>query len=115
MRKGIEMSETDFKIQDKVIEIAKELNVTPSQVALNWAVYKKGITSILVGPRTYEQFLDNLKALDFKLTEKQMKELDEVSKDSPPKIFPQSFIGKNIREVRSLYFLNKDYEIKDKE
>ncbi|KAL9646234.1 hypothetical protein ABK040_010925 [Willaertia magna] len=72
-----EISELDFKIQDKVLEIAREIKGTPTQVAINW-VLQKGIPSVLIGPRTFEQYLDNVKALEFKLTEEQVSQLDQL-------------------------------------
>ncbi|KAL9644605.1 hypothetical protein ABK040_015344 [Willaertia magna] len=106
-----EMSELDFKIQDKVLEIAKEIKRTPTQVAINWVLNKKGIPSVLIGPRTFEQYLDNIKALEFKLTEEQVSQLDQVSKNSPNIIFPHSFIGNAYQTSPWLYAPTKKYQI----
>ncbi|CAG8843380.1 42353_t:CDS:2, partial [Gigaspora margarita] len=73
-------------------------------VALNWMSQKPGITAPLVGARTKAQLVENLKALEFKLTPEQMARLDAVSapNDIP---FPYSmyrngldtFVGKSIQ------------------
>jgi aryl-alcohol dehydrogenase-like predicted oxidoreductase len=49
-------------------EIASELNVTLSQLVLNWTLRQPGITCILSGARNDTQVLDNVKAADFKLS-----------------------------------------------
>ncbi|KAL9649531.1 hypothetical protein ABK040_003210 [Willaertia magna] len=105
------MSELDFQIQDKVLEIAQEIGRSPTQAAINWVLHKKGIPSVLIGPRTFEQYLDNMKALEFKLTEEQVKQLDEVSKNSPNIIFPHKMIGNSVQYyiVVLLMYLSKSY------
>ncbi|KAL9656067.1 hypothetical protein ABK040_007685 [Willaertia magna] len=111
VRKVSEMSELDFQIQDKVLEIAKEIGRSPTQVAINWVLHKKGIPSVLIGPRTFEQYLDNMKALEFKLTEEQVKQLDEVSKNSPNIIFPHKMIGNSVQNTTLLYIPTKKFNI----
>jgi aryl-alcohol dehydrogenase-like predicted oxidoreductase len=66
--------------------IAKEINKTPSQIALNWIRQQqrtdkgKGVIIPIIGARTEAQIKDNLGCLDFELTEDQLKRLDEKSK-----------------------------------
>lgn len=84
--------EKNWEILGAVQDIAKSLNRSPVQVALNWTMQKAGITSPLVGCRTLAQLQENLKALEFRLTPEQMERLDTVSrpeKDTIP--FPQRF------------------------
>ena len=40
---------------------------------------RDGITSPILGPRTMEQFEDNLKAMDVKITDEDRKKIDEIS------------------------------------
>ncbi|KAL9656339.1 hypothetical protein ABK040_005106 [Willaertia magna] len=110
-RMGVEMSESDFQIQDKVIEIAKEIGRSPSQVAINWLLSKPGIPSVIMGPRTFEQYQDNMGALEFKLSNEHIAQLDEISKDSPNTIFPHNFIGNNPQNCSWLYMPEKKYQI----
>jgi len=107
----VQMTDLDYKIQDSVIKIAEELSVTPAQVAINWCLNKPQISSCLVGPRTYEQFADNMKSLDFCLSKEQMKTLDSVSEGSINKIFPFTFIGGNYKESQVLYWGSDPYII----
>ncbi|CAG8688747.1 16926_t:CDS:10 [Rhizophagus irregularis] len=98
-------SEKNWEILDEVIAISKEINRSPAQVAMNWIQQKPGVTSSIIGARTFAQLEDNLKSLEFKLTPEQMKRLDDVSQPTGREIpFPYSyhdqfdtFIGKNIQ------------------
>ncbi|CAG8577589.1 44842_t:CDS:10 [Gigaspora margarita] len=111
--------EQNWKILDEVIAIAAEVKRTPVQVALNWMSQKPGITSPLVGARTKAQLVENLEALEFKLTPEQMARLDAVSapNDVP---FPYSiyaemdkFVGKGIKtpEKYKPIFSNGDKQL----
>jgi aryl-alcohol dehydrogenase-like predicted oxidoreductase len=56
-----------MKMISDLSEIAVELNVTLSQLVLNWTLRQTGITCALAGARNDIQVLDNVKAADFKL------------------------------------------------
>ncbi len=105
-RANVLMNETDFVIQDEVIKIAKELNRTPGQIALNWALHKT--TTPLLGPSSLEQLEDNLGALEFNLTEDHIKRLDEVSKNSPAPIFPHYWNGTSTEDNSWLHTPGQD-------
>jgi len=40
--RGVTMSEKDFTIAEEVLKIASETKRTPSQVAINWSVNRRG-------------------------------------------------------------------------
>jgi aryl-alcohol dehydrogenase-like predicted oxidoreductase len=65
-----------LQLTDNLREIANELNVTLSQLVLNWTIHQPGITSALAGARTAEQVLDNVKAVDFCLTNEEIKRIN---------------------------------------
>ena len=75
-----------YDIIDVVVSIAEEHNVTGAQVALAWLLQRPGVTSVIVGGRNEEQFRDNLAAAELKLSEHQVRRLDEVSR--PTLIYP---------------------------
>jgi aryl-alcohol dehydrogenase-like predicted oxidoreductase len=77
-----------FDIVDALKKIADEKNVTLSQFALAWVMHQDGISSAIIGPRTMEQYQDNLKARDIKLSEDDRKRIDQIS---PPGGFTVSF------------------------
>ncbi|KAF9186192.1 hypothetical protein BGZ51_002201 [Haplosporangium sp. Z 767] len=87
-------NDKNWQILDEVKAIAKECNRTPAQVAVNWTIQKPGITSPLIGARTFEQLEDNLGALKFTLSPEQMARLDRVS-DPKEWPFPQD-VARNL-------------------
>ena len=84
------LTEPTFKVLDVLFAAAKEAKTSPARVALAWVQAQPGVTSSIIGARTMEQLLDNVAALETKLTPKQLAALDEASK--PALNFPFDFI-----------------------
>lgn len=78
--------ETLFRIVDVMDEIAAETGRSHSQIALNWLLHRPTVTSIIFGARNEQQLRDNLAAVEWKLSEEQIKKLDEASATTP--IYP---------------------------
>ncbi len=72
-------SERGWRTIDTVKVIAKEKETTPSAVALAWLLAKTAVTSVIFGARSLQQLDDNLAAADVKLTDEQVKRLDDAS------------------------------------
>jgi aryl-alcohol dehydrogenase-like predicted oxidoreductase len=72
-------SQDAFDVVEKLQDVAGDMKCTVSQLSVAWVMQRDGITSPIVGPRTLEQFEDNLKALDVKFTADQLKRIDEIS------------------------------------
>ena len=63
----------------EVVAVARELDATPSQVALAWILARPGVVIPIVGVTSEEQFSDNLGCLDLELSADQLGRLEEVS------------------------------------
>ncbi|HEX5586866.1 MAG TPA: aldo/keto reductase [Acidimicrobiia bacterium] len=63
---------------DLVKKIAAEKGCSASQVALAWCGAQPGVTAPIIGPRTYEQVVDNLGAVDVRLTQADFDRIDEL-------------------------------------
>jgi aryl-alcohol dehydrogenase-like predicted oxidoreductase len=72
-------SEPMYRVIDVLDAIAAEKNATVTQVALAWCAQQPGITSPIIGPRTFEQLEDNLGAADVRLSTEDFSRLDEVA------------------------------------
>lgn len=72
--------EKAFDIVEELDTIAKNHNATVAQAALNYLLQKRGITSVIIGTKNPDQLKDNLKTVEWKLTDEEMNRLDEVSK-----------------------------------
>lgn len=68
-----------WTIIDTLVDIADARGVSAAQVALAWTLGRKGVTSVIIGGRTEEQFRDNLAAAELKLSENERARLDAVS------------------------------------
>lgn len=74
------LNERAEKITRVVMEVAQELGVSESHVALQWTM-SKGFQCIpIVGATKVDQLKDNLKTVDVKLTAEHITKLDEASK-----------------------------------
>jgi aryl-alcohol dehydrogenase-like predicted oxidoreductase len=85
---GSRRSEFDFPIVNKerawdVIDamtpIAKAHNSSIARIALAWLLTKPFVTSIVLGAKRLDQLQDNLSVLDIKLSQEEIKTLEEVS------------------------------------
>lgn len=84
-----QLNERSIEIGEKIKEIAKEIGRSPSQVSLNWLLQQPGRFIPLVGARKLSHVEDNLQAIDFTLTTKQINSLNEISNFDLP--FPYNF------------------------
>lgn len=55
-----------------------EIGEKPADVALAWLLQNPAITAPIIGPRTMEQLIGSLRALELKLSDESMKRLDEI-------------------------------------
>lgn len=76
-----EWREDSLKVAAEIAAHCQSRGVSPSQFALAWCLANPIITSIIIGPRTLEQYEDNLGCLDITVTDE-----DEALVDSlvPP-------------------------------
>lgn len=63
---------------EKIKPIAKERNVTLAQLVINWTFSQPGITTAIVGARSPQQVEENAGAVEFKLTEEEIKKITEA-------------------------------------
>lgn len=68
---------------DEVVRIAKEMGVTPSQVALSWLIARPGVTAPIMGARSLEHLADNLAAANLDLSSESTTALEQISKPVP--------------------------------
>ncbi|MBN1687174.1 MAG: aldo/keto reductase [Spirochaetales bacterium] len=76
---GALFSDRAYDVIETVAKIAGEKGCSPSQFALAWCKEQRGITCPIIGPRTMEQLVDNLGALEVTVTKEDMARIDEVT------------------------------------
>ncbi|HEY3953636.1 MAG TPA: aldo/keto reductase [Streptosporangiaceae bacterium] len=81
------------EIAATVQQVADDLAATPSQVALAWTMARSPAIHPIVGARRLDQLLDNLGALDVRLTAGTLARLESAAGFDPG--FPAAFISDN--------------------
>ena len=71
-------TEASLGIIEKLSALAAAKGVPLSQFALAWVLHQPGVTSPIAGPRTLDQFEDNLRALDVKFTAAELAAIDTI-------------------------------------
>jgi aryl-alcohol dehydrogenase-like predicted oxidoreductase len=91
----VKISGQALVIVQEVQKIAGEVDHPMSQVAINWVRQQKAKAQMIpiLGARNKKQLKDNLAALEWKLSDDQLKRLNEVS--AIEKGFPHDFIDGN--------------------
>ncbi|UCE12482.1 MAG: aldo/keto reductase [Candidatus Heimdallarchaeota archaeon] len=73
----------DFDVVEQTVEIAKEKEVTPAQIALSWLFSKDYVTSPIIGATKIEHVEQAVEALEITMTEDDIKRLEEPYKPHP--------------------------------
>jgi aryl-alcohol dehydrogenase-like predicted oxidoreductase len=89
-REDARRDERNLAIARAVDQVADELDVPSSQVALAWLCQQAGLTIPIVGARTADQLVENLGALSLVLEQEHLQRLDEVSRIALG--FPHDFL-----------------------
>ena len=63
--------ESDFKVVDRVAEVANRRGVRPAQIALAWMLQQPGITAPIIGASKPHHLEDAVNALDLRLSEEE--------------------------------------------
>jgi L-glyceraldehyde 3-phosphate reductase len=77
------MDENYFDMQDQLKAKAKEWGMNMGQLALNWVLAHKPITSAIIGASRPEQVEDNVAALSHTLTTEQVDQIDVILDNAP--------------------------------
>lgn len=88
-------TEQNWRIVAELEAVAKELDRSMAQVAINWVANRPGVATVLIGATKMHQLEDNLGALDFEIPEALKHRLDRVSER--PRRFPYTFFGPEIQ------------------
>lgn len=68
-----------FRCVEAMRPIAKAHAVSVARVALAWLLHQPGVASVIIGAKTKEQLTDNIAATELRLSESELKILDEAS------------------------------------
>ena len=70
-------ADADFRVVDRVVELARRHGVTPAQIALAWILRQPGVTAPIIGVTKIEQLDEAVAALDVELDGEECLRLEE--------------------------------------
>jgi aryl-alcohol dehydrogenase-like predicted oxidoreductase len=74
-----EFGDAHWALLDRLMAVSREIGCTPGQAAIAWVLSRPFVTSSIIGPRTLEQFEENLGAVQVKLPDETVRALDDAS------------------------------------
>ena len=69
--------ESDFTVVERVVELAQQRDVTPSQIALAWLLHQPEVTAPIIGASKMTHLEENIAAIDIELSPKELDTLQE--------------------------------------
>jgi len=67
-----------YDVVEGLRPLADAKGCTLAQLALAWCIHQPGVTSPIIGPRTMEQLVDNLGALEVEITDEDRDAIDQL-------------------------------------
>lgn len=74
------VTDQGIETAEEVAKVAADLGTTATAVALAWVLSRRGVTSVIIGPRTFEQYGQNMEGFNLTLDPSIVKQLSDVSK-----------------------------------
>ncbi|HLN17715.1 MAG TPA: aldo/keto reductase [Acidimicrobiales bacterium] len=74
------LTDRNLLIAGEVAKVAAELGTTPTAVAIAWVLGRRGVTSVIIGPRTFAQYEENMAGFELTLDQEVVHRLNEVSR-----------------------------------
>ena len=71
------------KASQEYINLSKKFNLNPSKMALAFCLQRPFITSVIFGATTEDQLINNIKSIEVKLEDNQLKEIAKIYKKYP--------------------------------
>ena len=73
-----ELRDESFEVAQAIKPLADAHGKTMTQFSLNWALGNPIVSSAIIGPRTMEQYLDNVGCLGWEMSEEALTKIDEL-------------------------------------
>jgi aryl-alcohol dehydrogenase-like predicted oxidoreductase len=69
--------ESDFTLVERVVELAEQRGVTPSQIALAWLLHQPGVTAPIIGASKMTHLEEDIAAIDVELSREELETLQD--------------------------------------
>lgn len=77
---GRALTDQNLDAADEVGKVAAELGATPTAVAVAWVLARRGVTSVIIGPRTFDQYEQNMEGFELQLDAAAVKRLSDATR-----------------------------------
>ena len=84
-RAAMTLTDRNFDIVEEVNKVAADVGSTPTAVSLAWLLGRRGVTSLIIGPRSQQQLKENLVGFDLTLPGDATARLSDISRPSGPR------------------------------
>jgi aryl-alcohol dehydrogenase-like predicted oxidoreductase len=74
------LTDKNYAIVEAVEQAAEQLDATPTAVSLAWVLSRRGVTSVIIGPRSQVQLQENLPGFDLDLPREAISALNDASR-----------------------------------
>jgi aryl-alcohol dehydrogenase-like predicted oxidoreductase len=74
------LDDQSVELAVEVAVVAAEIGATSAAVALAWVLSRRGVTTVIIGPRTFEQYEENMAGFDLTLDPVLIKRLSDASR-----------------------------------
>jgi len=102
------LTKENLELSKQLVHLSAEWNLSPTVVAIRWAMQKYKNSAPIFGARTHKQMLENMQALDFELDQNQMLKLDAISQIGTNN--PNAFLDlPRVKEILYGYQFDKIY------
>lgn len=76
--------EMGYQVVDALKEVAARHGVSPARVAISWLLGRAGVSSVIIAARKAEQLEDNIRAVELRLSDDDVRQLDTASDPGIP-------------------------------
>jgi aryl-alcohol dehydrogenase-like predicted oxidoreductase len=76
--------EVGYRVVDALKEVAARHDASPARVALSWLLGRTAVSSVIIAARRAEQLEDNVRAVDLRLSDDEIRLLDAASDPGVP-------------------------------
>lgn len=98
-------SEREWNIVNYLLTVAKEIDKTPAQIALNWLLAQACVTCVNIGATDLAHLNESVASLNFDLPDEIKNKLTQVS--NIPACYPYKLFGKQYQQMLNNGFLVK--------
>jgi aryl-alcohol dehydrogenase-like predicted oxidoreductase len=74
------LDDQSIELGEQVAKTAAEIGTTPAAVAIAWVLSRRGVTSVIIGPRTFGQYEQNMAGFDLELEPALVKRFSDASR-----------------------------------